>query len=170
MESNKNSILLLSVVFILFSYLITSCNQAEEQGPQGVPGNAYLKTYVYTIDTTQWIQDPKSMFNKYVDIPASYITQNIYDSGAVLVYMYNGSNGWMGLPYTEPYTSIACDFIYGVGNISLWIISSFPNNITEVYKFKIVVIQGSSKKKAFIPPDVNTHDYYMIKNYFKLTE
>jgi hypothetical protein len=174
MKTKRNSLLLFTAFILVFSGLLTSCSTTDGIGPkgeQGPPGDANIQTHVYTINPSEWIaQDTLTEFYRYANIQTPYITQRIYDSGVVLVYLYNGTDGWMGLPYTEPLSATTHECIYGVGGVTFWVLSSFASPITDTVKFKVVVIPGSSTRRAYIPPKIDTKDYLAVKSYYHLEE
>jgi hypothetical protein len=88
-------------------------------------------------------------------VPA--ITQQIVDSGTVLVYLRNtgSTSGWFALPYTE--ASHTIDFNdYGVGYIDI------KANFTQGsgIDFRVVVIPGTSVTQLnVINPNLNIKNF-----------
>ena len=141
-----------------------------DQGIQGIPGqdgNANVHSYTYDVFTSDWNQVAP---NYGVDLSVPEITQSILDDGAVLVYLSNGSGGWMPLPYTSWYSGYArlykANILYE--DVTIWVLDSdltqTPNPGDRT--FKIVVIGGSVASK--MPSNIDLNNYEQVAKYLKL--
>jgi hypothetical protein len=167
-------------VSIAFAMLFSKCSKEGPEGPQGIQGeqgiqgdqgvpgadgNANVHSYLYTV--VNWTPDGVDLYDV---LAASYITQDILDNGAVLVYMSNGSGAWNPLPYVEwrsSYEHLITPVI-AVGSITLWISDSdltLPG-IPGATDYKVVAIQGTTK--AAISAKVDINDYFAVAKYLKL--
>jgi hypothetical protein len=172
-------------LFIASAAFISSCSKEGPTGPQGVQGpqgpagdqgiqgiqgldgNANVHSYTYNVFTSDWILNAP---NYGVDLSVPEITQSILDDGAVLVYMSNGSGGWMPLPYTSWYSSYArlikANILYE--DVTIWVLDSdltqTPNPGDRT--FKIVVIGGSVASK--MPSNIDLNNYMQVAKYLKL--
>lgn len=166
-------------LFVASAAFISSCTKEGPQGPQGdqgdqgiqgVPGqdgNANVHSYTYDVLLSDWVLNaPDYAVN--LDVPE--ITQSILDDGAVLVYLSNGSGGWMPLPYTSWYSGYArlykANILYG--DVTIWVLDSdltqTPNPGDRT--FKIVVIEGSVASK--MPSNIDLNNYEQVARYLKL--
>ena len=154
---------------LVLATMVSSCAKDGETGPagkDGKDGNANVNSKEFTI--TNWIKDG----DKYKGtISYSVITADIVNNGAVLVYISNGSGGYIAMPisflsngYLYMYTPVFYE-----GGVTVWASStktsySGPNSGT----FKVVAIDGKSIKKAKTVIDLN--NYQEVKNYFNLSD
>lgn len=100
--------LLITALVVAGTCLLNSCAKDGETGPAGATGaagtngtngNANVKTYNYTINQSDWIQQtPSILFSP--SLPCAGITQAIIDSGMVLVY-WDANN--LGAPNPHNY-------------------------------------------------------------------
>jgi hypothetical protein len=152
---------------VAFSLLFISCTKEGPQGPQGNPGldgNANVHSYLYHV--TSWTLDGTEYYNVLL---ADYITQDILDNGAVLVYMSNGSGSWLALPFTMWYNGYGevTSQVISVGGITIWVSDSdlapqaYPGNID----FKVVAIGGSTKSAMSA---IDLKDYSAVAKFLKL--
>lgn len=130
-------------VIFLFVTLFTSCK--KEVGPQGLPGNANVKTTMFTVSANQWLITPESPTNAYTtELSVNDITPDIMDAGSVDLFFWSGGSkpGWSSLPQSNPYHSIY--FTYSVSKIIVIYMypdSSLVQNPGQK-EFKVVVISG----------------------------
>jgi hypothetical protein len=68
--------------------LISSCGKDGAPGPQGPSGNANVHSSTFVVTNSQWQTTGTSGtdYEKFIDLNDPYITQDILDNGAVLVY------------------------------------------------------------------------------------
>ena len=162
----------LLAMFIICSLVLTSCKEGP-QGPKGATGNANVNTYTYNVYYSDWLASSKDL---YVNLSANFITQDINDNGTVLVYISNGSNGWLALPqieYTASNYFTRYSAVYYVGGVTIWKTDSDGNQTstpTGTSTFKIVAIQGYAGKKSNIPTGLNTNNYNDVKRYYCLSD
>ncbi|MCL4481392.1 MAG: collagen-like protein [Bacteroidetes bacterium] len=143
------------------------------QGVAGQNGNANVKTYTYNVSTSSWVKtDPRL----YANLTASYITQDINNNGAILVFMSNSSGGWTAFPWIDFITSSYFSkytYAYSVGQITIW---KEDSDMTQTVvpattmTFKIVVIQGLAGQNYNMPKLLNAKNYNDIKEYYNLSE
>jgi hypothetical protein len=152
------------LVALLFGATIFS--SCTKEGPAGPIGNANVVSS--SISTSNWInEDP--MWTLNLSYPA--ITQEIINTGAVLVYMKYNSSPYIQLPITftnQGYSSIV-DFESFVGGLKIhWTDTdlSLPENPGN-RDFKIVVIAASGLAKN---PNLDFNNYDKVKKAFNLND
>lgn len=110
-------------------------------GPTGASANTNVATYYATINSNQW---SVSGTLAYANITLPAVTQNILDSGAVIVYRLgtNGSTQYQeALPYTTTSNVSFIDYLQpGAVQIDIQYPGTITSQVTE--QFKIVVITG----------------------------
>ena len=175
----KLSIICMTVLAIS---LLSSCR--GPQGPAGHDGNANVASSTVTIHSDDWVW--REQFGNWavtIDYPA--INNNVFNHGAVLVYMdVNGT--WSQVPLTYYYQDlityedgtqevINCAASIEVatlsdGGVSLyWTESDFYKNPEGVgrHDFKIVAIEASVYSHR---SDVDYSDYNAVKTAFQLAD
>jgi hypothetical protein len=157
-------------LFLYFAglLLISACGKdgaPGATGPQGPSGNANVHSSTFVVSSTQWqtIGTSGTDYEKYVDLSDPYITQDILDNGAVLVYWITSSGINVQLPYQNVYPAGSTPFIYQpsttVGTATVeayysdW--TSFNFNAGSQIKFKVVTIDGSLRVTH---PEINWKD------------
>ncbi|MFN5346416.1 MAG: hypothetical protein ACK44N_04205 [Bacteroidota bacterium] len=157
-------------LFLYFAglLLISACGKdgaPGAAGPQGPSGNANVHSSTFVVTATQWQTTGTSGtdYEKYVDLSDPYITQDILDNGAVLVYWITSSGINVQLPYQNVYPAGSTPFIYQpsatVGTATVeayysdW--TSFNFNASSQIKFKVVTIDGSLRVTH---PEINWKD------------
>ena len=149
----KNLLFLSAAVLFLFS----NCTKETY-------GNTDIYSDTYTADWT--FDDPSYR----VTISEAKITQDVIDNGAVMVYISNGSGGWIALPCTLPQTaSYASTYSYVLhsGGVTVWktdtdLLTLDPGAYGV---FKIVVLSQHGLKQH---PDLNLTDYEEVKKELNL--
>lgn len=148
--------------------LLSSCGKDGSPGaagPQGPSGNANVNSSTFIVSATQWQTNGTSGidYEKYVDLNDPYITQDILDNGAVLVYWVTSTGINVQLPYQNVYPAGSTPFIYqpiaavGVATVEAYYTdwTSFNFNASSQIKFKVVTIDGSLRVTH---PEINWKD------------
>ncbi len=154
-----------NVIFaILTVALFTSCNGTT--GPQGKDGNANVHSYLYNVSSNDWEQVSPDY---KVTLSTPYITQDILDKGAVLVYIEAvAQNYWLLLPYSD-YNSLLL-YITTVGQIEIYSgyfdRSQKPN--PGAHTFKVVAIAGS--ELLIMPKNLDLTNYQEVAKYFNIMD
>lgn len=156
------SALLLLVTMTLFS----SCKKEGPAGPAGKDGNANVVSS--TITSSSWAYAAPSWVITFTN-PA--ITQEIINSGAVLVYLKVG-NSYNQLPltfYPSSDYSTTIEVSTFVGGLSLfWTDSDLIQPINPGSRtFKVVVIAASGRIQN---PNVDYSNYEEVKSTFNLED
>lgn len=151
---------------LLFTFCIGLFYSCKKEGPPGKDGNANVVSSTVTV--TNWVYSAPS----YVaTISYAAITQEIINSGAVLVYVESGTNSYTQLPltfYQNSSYSTTLEVENFIGGLRIfWTDSDLtqPNTPPSV-KFKIVVIASSNLKT--LPAEFNLRDYEKVVEYFNI--
>ena len=167
--------------------LLAMVAMASCRGPQGPAGhdgndgNANVASSTVTVYPNDWTWDqfyvdnqgnPRGQYWVIIDYPN--ITQNVFDHGAVLVYMdVNGA--WSQLPLTYYYEDgdIIAEASLEVATrndeaVTLyWTQSDFWKVQPDTHAFKIVAIEANYYQSR---SDVNYSDYEAVKTAFQLAD
>jgi hypothetical protein len=156
------------LLFCAALFVISSCGKdgaPGATGPQGPSGNANVHSSTFVVTSTQWQTTGTSGtdYEKYVDLSDPYITQDILDNGAVLVYWITSSGINVQLPYQNVYPAGSTPFIYqpsatvGTATVEAYYTdwTSFNFNAGSQIKFKVVTIDGSLRVTH---PEINWKD------------
>lgn len=143
MNIKKLSFLLLSSITLI----LASCEKEGPEGPAGRDGNANVVSSIGV--ATSWTYINPSWVQRF-SVPA--ITQEIVNSGAVLVYVQSTTGSYSQLPVTVyPSSSYSTTFEvgYNVGEVAIFATDSdlTQPNQPGAATFKIVVISASNKLK-----------------------
>jgi hypothetical protein len=160
----NKSLLLLSCIFLL---TFSACKKEGPAGKDGKDGNANVQSATFTV--ASWNYSSPSY---YADINYSAITSGIINSGAVLVYLSNGSGGYSQLPltiYPSSAYSETFETVTAPGLVRIYITDSdlTAPNTPGTLSFKVVVIAASAR---IANPDVDLSNYNEVKKAFKLKE
>ena len=151
-------------------------------GPAGNDGNANVASSTLTINSSdwQWVNDCQWMVE--IDCPA--INNNVYNHGAVLVYM-DIDGAWSQVPLTYYYQDLVdnedgtqeiinCAASIEVATLNdggvrlFWTESDFFGGYRpETHDFKIVAIEASVYDNR---SDVDYSDYNAVKAAFQLAD
>ena len=173
----KLSVICMTILAITF---LASCR--GPQGPAGHDGNANVASATVTIypNNWEWVNDCQWMVE--IDYPA--ITDNVYNHGAVLVYM-DVEGTWSQVPLTYYYQDlitnddgtqevINCEASIEVATLSdggvrlFWTESDFYDGMRpETHDFKIVAIEANVYRDR---SDVDFSSYEAVKKAFQLTD
>jgi hypothetical protein len=138
--------------FLILMLMFTQCIGPEgpmgNDGLDGLDGINYTNSVIYDISPSEWVGDLNG-YDVLLDVPE--ITEDIYYSGAVLVYrlIETTPKSFNMLPYTYVDNSLTVymDFDAYVGSIDLMYKEVFEGvNDTPVpgntMSFKVLIIQG----------------------------
>lgn len=176
METNKlqlSSEIVRICSFLLLIAVFVQCTGPEgPMGPQGLDGINYTHSVIYDVDPSDWSGNTDG-YNVFLDIPE--ITEDIYYSGAVLVYrlIEIEPKSFNLLPYTyvDNALTIYMDFDAYVGSINLMYKEVFDGvNDTPapagIMSFKVVIIEGIPLAK--LKTMVNINDFAAVTKMFNI--
>ena len=158
--------------------LLAIAFMASCRGPAGQDGNANVASSTLTVyqKDWKWVNDCQWMVE--IDYPA--INNNVYNYGAVLVYM-DVDGSWSQVPLTYYYqdkledgTIINCAASIEVATLSdggvriFWTESDFFDGMKpQTHRFKIVAIEASVYSHR---SDVDYSNYEAVKTAFQLAD
>jgi hypothetical protein len=156
-------IIYLALMVVSLTTLFSGC---KKEGPAGKDGNANVVSSSTTV--SNWVYEGSS-WKSIIPYPA--ITQDIINSGAVLVYMKTGES-YNQLPltfYQNPAYSTTIEVSTVVGGLALyWSDSDLSQPINPGTRtFKVVVIASSGMIQN---PDVDYSNYEEVKSAFNLVD
>ena len=174
----KLSVICMTILAVAF---MASCR--GPQGPAGHDGHdgndANVSSSTVTVKSSDWEwNNANGQWVVTIDYPA--INNNVYNYGAVLVYM-DVSGAWSQVPLTYYYqdldnqgNSINCEASIEVATLSdgavrlFWTESDFYDEMRpETHDFKIVAIEAAVYD---IRSDVYYSDYESVKTAFQLAD
>ena len=173
----KLSVICMTVVA---AFLMASCRgPMGPQGPAGHDGNANVASSTLTVYSSnwQWLQD-YGQWVVTIDYPA--INNNVFNHGAVLVYM-DVDGAWSQVPLTYYYQdvnqageTINCAASIEVATLNdggvrlFWTESDFYDGARPgTHNFKIVAIEASVYANR---TDVDYSNYNAVKTAFQLAD
>ncbi len=166
----KRIIFYFTILATVFMFSCTKEGKVGPQGPAGIngtngtDGNANVHSYTYNGASANWAL---SAPNYYCDLTVPEITQSIIDNGAVLVYLSNGSGGWLALPFVQWYNGYGHQYnaVISVGAIRIWVSDSDLTQASNpgTVSFKVVVMDGVT-----LPKNVDPKNYYEVSNYLNI--
>jgi hypothetical protein len=171
----KLSVICMSILAVAF---MASCR--GPQGPAGHNGNdANVSSSTVTVKSSDWEwNNNNGQWVVTIDYPA--INNNVYNYGAVLVYM-DVSGAWSQVPLTYYYqdrddqgNTINCEASIEVATLSdgavrlFWTESDFYDEMRpETHDFKIVAIEAAVYGAR---SDVDYSSYEAVKTAFQLAD
>jgi hypothetical protein len=174
----KLSVICMTILAVAF---MASCR--GPQGPAGHDGHdgndANVSSSTVTVKSSDWEwNNANGQWVVTIDYPA--INNNVYNYGAVLVYM-DVSGAWSQVPLTYYYqdldnqgNTINCEASIEVATLSdgavrlFWTESDFYDEMRpETHDFKIVAIEAAVYD---IRSDVDYSDYEAVKTAFQLAD
>lgn len=181
MKMKKLSVICMTVLAV---FTMASCRgPMGPQGPAGHDGNANVASSTLTIHNYDWEWlDQYGQWVVTIDYPA--INNNVYNHGAVLVYM-DVDGAWSQVPLTYYYQDkitnedgtqevINCEASIEVATLSdggvrlFWTESDFYDGMRpDTHDFKIVAIEASVFANR---TDVDYSDYNAVKTAFQLAD
>ena len=172
----KLSILCMTVLAV---FAMASCRGPQgPEGPAGQDGNANVASSTVTVQSSDWQWLNTGQWMVEIDYPA--INNNVYNYGAVLVYM-NVDGAWSQVPLTYYYQdvndnneTINCEASIEVATLNdggvrlFWTESDFYDGMRpQTRDFKIVAIEASLFSNR---SDVDYSDYNAVKSAFQLAD
>lgn len=165
---------------VVAAFLMASCRgPMGPQGPAGHDGNANVASSTLTVYSSnwQWLQD-YGQWVVTIDYPA--INNNVFNHGAVLVYM-DVDGAWSQVPLTYYYQdvnqageTINCAASIEVATLNdggvrlFWTESDFYDGARPgTHNFKIVAIEASVYANR---TDVDYSNYNAVKTAFQLAD
>ena len=161
---------------LLVAFAMASCR--GPQGPAGHDGNANVVSSTVTVhsDDWQWVNNCQWM----VEIGYPAINHNVFNYGAVLVYM-DVDGSWSQVPLTYYYQDeledgsiVNCEASIEVATLSnggvrlFWTESDFYHGyVPGRHDFKIVAIEASAYSHR---SDVDYSSYEAVKTAFQLAD
>jgi hypothetical protein len=140
-------------------------------GTNGTNGNSNVQSSTFTV--TAWTQHQNGTFifeEAVLNVPN--ISQNIVDSGTVLVYTHNysGTNAWDAMPFTFPDTTTNgayyYNYSYDVGAVTISVSCyGFAPVIPSSSEFKVVILSATNR---LANPTINLNNYEEVKAAFNL--
>ena len=171
----KLSVICMAILAVAF---MASCR--GPQGPAGHDGNdANVSSSTLTIKSSDWVwDDVRGQWVVTIDYPA--INSNVYNYGAVLVYM-DVEGAWSQVPLTYYYqdldnqgNTINCEASIEVATLSdggvrlFWTESDFYDGMRpDTHDFKIVAIEAAVYGAR---SDVDYSSYEAVKTAFQLAD
>lgn len=173
----KLSVICMTIFAITF---LASCR--GPQGPAGHDGNANVASATVTIYPNNWEWVNDCQWTVEIDYPA--ITDNVFNHGAVLVYM-DVEGTWSQVPLTYYYQDlltyddgsqevINCEASIEVATLSdggvrlFWTESDFYDGMRpDTHDFKIVAIEANVYRDR---SDVDFSSYEAVKKAFQLAD
>lgn len=172
----KLSVICMTVLAI---FSMASCRGPQgPQGPAGQDGNANVASSTVTVYSNDWRWVYNCQWMVEIDYPA--INNNVFNHGAVLVYM-DVDGTWSQVPLTYYYQdqtdegeTINCAASIEVATLSdggvrlFWTESDFYDGMRpQTHNFKIVAIEASVYSYR---SDVDYSSYEAVKKAFQLAD
>ena len=170
---------LICMTILAVSFLASCRGPQGPQGPAGQDGNANVASSTITLHSDDWEWVNNCQWMVEIDYPA--INNNVYNHGAVLVYM-DVDGAWSQVPLTYFYETQYDDGTTGNvaaaievatlndGGLRLfWTESDFYKNPAGVgrHTFKIVAIEATVYANR---SDVDYSNYNAVKTAFQLAD
>ena len=137
-------------------------------GATGATGNANVSSAIFNATSANWAYTAP---NYYVELLMPEITADIFDSGAVLVYLRQG-NSYHAVPltfYSTASYSTTVEISHSIGAVGvIWTDSDLTQPLNPGARtFKVVIIAGSQRAAQ---PDVDLNNYEAVKAAYGLTD
>jgi hypothetical protein len=148
------------LILTTIAFSILSC-----KGEKGDTGNANVKSIIFDVNPSSWQGDTNG-YATTLEIPE--ITENVYKSGAVLVYMLNNekssNKSFNKLPYTwiDNTNTEYMDYTAYVGKLEITLrwVDEKKNNTqkpSNIYTYKVMIIEGTLLSTLQKKVDVNNY-------------
>ena len=172
----------MTILAISFLASCTKVGPMGPQGPAGQDGNANVASSTVTVRSSDWQWVNNCQWKVEIDYPA--INNNVYNYGAVLVYM-DVDGAWSQVPLTYYYQdviiyddgtqeTINCAASIEVATLNndgvrlFWTESDFYDGARPgTHDFKIVTIEASVYSHR---SDVDYSNYEAVKTAFQLAD
>lgn len=186
----------LLILLLTISLALFSCTKEGPQGPagengsngkdgtNGKDGNANVVSGTVVLDNSRFVSDYWSirLNNVTLSSPAKSatislpaITQSIYQTGTVLVYMKTPSGAtrasWIPLPYSRPGNPsgylIVTNYLYEPGTLRIFYYHQLTDNalaggmpiasdaVVPTQEYKYVIIAGNAAANSVVKPPVD---------------
>jgi hypothetical protein len=168
----KKLSLFISILSVILIALSCEGPQGIE-GPKGADGIANVNSAIFDVESNRWLGDTNG-YTATLIIPE--IDNEIYNNGAVLVYMLtneqSSDKSFNKLPYTYIDNSFIeyMDYNVYIGTIDITIRQA-ENNVNNtqapgaLIAFKVIIIEGTSLSALQTKVDLN--NYYAVVTYSK---
>lgn len=163
-------------LFLVVALFAMSCSKDGEVGPagpagangingtNGTNGNANVNgTTDFTILPTDWLSSGNL---KYVTITNNGVTQNIVNTGMVMVYQ-KVNNSYIALPFSN--SGIDRGFSFGLNYIQISL-SAYNNTaftISTNFTIRAVIVSSTNKMAN---PNINWKNYEEVKRALNLAD
>ena len=181
----KLGIVFMTLLAMAFTVSCTKQGPQGPQGPAGQDGNANVVSSTVTIHDYDWQWnrmftdgDNNERGQYYVTIDYPAINNNVFNYGAVLVYM-SVQGTWSQVPLTYYYyvtddgqvlfyeASIEVATLSDGGVRLFWTESDYWNVCPDTHDFKVVAIEASVYSNR---SDVDYSNYEAVKTAFQLAD
>lgn len=153
----------------IFAIILFSFSCVGPQGEDGRDGNANVGSAIYDIDASEWNGNVDGFVTT---LKVTELTRDIYENGAVLVYLLKNENtsdkSFNQLPYTWLNNSITeyMDFDAFIGSIDItirWVDNGVNNTEAprNTYSFKVIVIEGTPLSVLNTKTDISNPEAVM---------
>ena len=157
----KNLLLLLTIGTLFFSCAKDGKDGVDgAPGPKGDTGNAnVIATNTVTVNSGNWV--PNGNYY-YCPLTVNGITQDVVNSGSVMVYEQNGAY-WNALPYT--FGILTRTFYFGLQSTTIFYQNTDNSQTTNpgTKTFRIVIIPSSARVTG-----LNYNDYNQVAEFYNL--
>lgn len=144
---------------ILFIGFVTLTGCKKEEGPVGPPGpageDANFAVGEYLVEAADFESD-------YAEISVDIITEDIMESGVVLVYVEDGFGYWNNVP-SQFTPIIGFSFVWGATSGGILGLDHDPAIIIEDYNVRVVTMY--QKTHQDLPSDEIVQDYDLLINH-----
>jgi hypothetical protein len=171
----------LSIVVLITAFTLSGCKKEAVVGPPGPAGangtngtngkDGNANVVSGTVNVTTWTYSaPDAAY--IANITSQSITQNVLNSGAVLVYLKYAENVWTQLPltlYLDPTYSSTLEVVTTLNHIQIvWTDSDLTQpNTPPPLTFKVVVIASTG---TLLASHVDTSNYLEVRNALNLKD
>lgn len=181
------TITIITAIFAATLFTFTGCKKdtvtgpagaagaAGAAGPAGTNGNANVVSATYTLTLWSSIFDTGTEYAYEKAVACTAITQDIYDKGAVMAYLYDSNlGGWVALPYSVSFNGLtnAWNYVVAVNSITIRITGYDATGSPGTVAYNGVVVRvvaiTSSGRMAY--PEVDLNNYEEVKKAFGLKD
>jgi len=159
----KKSILAFAIIALILTFNACKKGDTGAMGPAGADGNANVKSYTFSLLSTDWVADSANL-----QWSADHTLPSTIDlSGAVLLYVQDGSN-WAALPHVDYGVTFEFGFDPATKIIEIQAADATATTMTAnpgPLTFKVVTIPSAAKRAN---PNINWKNYTEVKNTFNL--
>lgn len=160
------------------------------KGATGATGNANVKTDLFTVASADWtynsiywfdtgVGTSQGYYTRFYDRPNTLITQDLLNTGMVLVFMQSAPSAstkqWVPIPltfkgtgdYTFNYAfetkigSVRLHFYFVKGTVDPPVLTSYT---IPVHQFKVIAVSGT-QKVGMVKNHINVNDFVQVSKY-----